>query len=193
VTNSSPTQLLRPGLLAGVSLAVTGAGELGAAATDACRALGATVLGLGGAPADEEAVARALPDPLNVLVVDAAGAFAAGGLRGALDGAWVAIRAAGTVRMIAAGDGRVVLLSQRPGAGAHARATRDGLENLARTLSIEWSRHGLRVTAVHPGAATPAADVGALVAFLASPAGDYYSGCLFSLGGAVAPSPVRPS
>ena len=162
--------LLRPGLLEGRAILVAGAGELGEAAASACSGLGASV-------ARDE-----LPDPLHTLVFDAADAFATGGLRAALDGAWEAVRPAGVERMIPAGDGQVVLLAPRPGAGKHVEATRDGLENLARTLSIEWARHQVRIVALHPGAGTPAAEVGALTAFLASPAGAYYSGCRFSLG-----------
>ncbi|MDX6698081.1 MAG: hypothetical protein QOE65_1478 [Solirubrobacteraceae bacterium] len=149
---------------------VAGAGELGDAAAAACRSLGA-------------ALARdGLPDPLHTLVFDAAAAFAAGGLRAALDGAWEAIRPAGTERMIPARDGQVVLLAPRPDAGPRAEAARAGLENLARTLSIEWARHQVRIVAIHPGSATAASEVGELTAFLASPAGAYYSGCRFSLG-----------
>jgi hypothetical protein len=177
---------LSPGLLADRAVALAGEGELGAAVAAACGDLGATVTGL--PAADEPAVAAALPDPLEVLVVDAAARFEVGGLREALDGAWVAVRAAGTARMIEAGSGKVVLLAPRPGAGPAAGAARDGLENLARTLSIEWARHRIAITAIHPGADTPVADVGALAAFLASPAGDYYSGCRFSLGCAGTPS-----
>jgi NAD(P)-dependent dehydrogenase (short-subunit alcohol dehydrogenase family) len=163
--------LLQPGLLQGREIAVFGGGELGAAVASACESLGA-------------AVARdQLPDPLHVLAIDAADRFAAAGLRGALDGCWDAIRPAGTERMIPAREGKVILLAPRPDAGPHVEAARDGLENLARTLSIEWARHDVKVVAVHPGGRTPAADVGALAAFLASPAGDYYSGCRFSLGG----------
>jgi hypothetical protein len=167
-------------------VALAGEGELGAAAAAACGELGADPVRL--PAAEEAAVAAALPDPLEVLIVDAAARFEAGGLREALDGAWVAVRAAGTARMIAAGSGKVVLLAPRPGAGAHAGAARDGLENLARTLSIEWARHGIAIAAIHPGPDTAAADVGALTAFLASPAGDYYSGCRFSLGCAGTPA-----
>lgn len=161
--------LFQPDLLAGRRIDVAEPGELGDAVRAACTSLGA------------EVSAGALPDPLHVLVVDAAARFAAGGLRAALDGAWEAIRPAATERMIPAGDGRVVLLAPRAGAGPHAGAVRDGVENLARTLSIEWARHGVRAMAIHPGAQTPAGEVAALTAFLASPAGDYYSGCRFSM------------
>lgn len=56
------------------------------------------------------------------------------------------------------------------------------LENTARTLSIEWARYAIRTTAVLPGDATTDDDVAQLVAYLASPAGDYFSGCAFAMG-----------
>ena len=38
----------------------------------------------------------------------------------------------------------------------HADAARAGLENLARTLSIEWARYAITLVAIAPGRATPA-------------------------------------
>ena len=98
-----------------------------------------------------------------------------------LDGAWLAIRPVATAAMIEHGGGLIVLLAPRPG-GAAAEAARAGLENLARTLSVEWARFGVRPVAILPGDATSPAEVAELVAFLASPAGAYYSGCAFTLG-----------
>ncbi|HEX8102886.1 MAG TPA: hypothetical protein VF533_09750, partial [Solirubrobacteraceae bacterium] len=115
------------------------------------------------------------------LVWDGAGAFAAAGgdsveaVRAALDGAWLAVRAFAPERTT-----KVVLLAPPPG-DAHAAAARAGLENLARTLSIEWARFGVRTVAIHPGAATAPETVAGLCAFLASPAGDYHSGALIEL------------
>ena len=159
------TEVLRPGLLEGVRVVVAGAGALGSAVAARASALGANV-----DPAGEEA---------DVLVWDGAAAFASSAgveaVRAALDDGWDAIRGA-------AADGqRVVLLAPPPG-DAHAEAARAGLENMARTLSIEWARRGIRPVAVHPGAATPAGEVAELVAYLASPAGAYFSGCRFELG-----------
>jgi citronellol/citronellal dehydrogenase len=199
----SPTEIFRAGLLDGQVVAVVCGGPLAAAAVDACAELGAAVVALGpGAdpqdavdPADEPAVAGALAGAaarhgaLHTLVVDAAGLFAAappaglGPLRAAVDPAWVAARAAANTAMIeAAHGGKVVVLAPAPGAGPYAGAARAALENLARTLSIEWARHQIRVVAIAPGPATAPGEVGALVAYLASPAGDYFSGCLLSLG-----------
>jgi NAD(P)-dependent dehydrogenase (short-subunit alcohol dehydrogenase family) len=50
---------------------------------------------------------------------------------------------------------------------------------MARTLSIEWARLAIRPVTVSPG---EPGDVAELVAFLASAAGAYYSGCVFELG-----------
>jgi NAD(P)-dependent dehydrogenase (short-subunit alcohol dehydrogenase family) len=155
------TEVLRAGVLEGVRIRVAGAGPLGEAVLTRACALGADP----GAPCD-------------VLVVDAAamfaGATAVDAVRAALDGAWAAIQPE------ASGAKLILLLAPPPG-DAHAEAARAGLENLARTLSIEWARLGIRPVAIHPGTATPAGEVAELAAFLASPAGAYYSGCRFDL------------
>ncbi len=155
------TEVLRPGVLDGVRVRVVGAGPLGEAVATRLSALGAST-----------------DRPADALIVDAAAMFASAtgvdAVRGALDGAWAAIQPE------ASGAKLIVLLAPPPG-DAHAEAARAGLENLARTLSIEWARLGIRPVAIHPGAATPAGDVAELAAFLASPAGAYYSGCRFDL------------
>jgi NAD(P)-dependent dehydrogenase (short-subunit alcohol dehydrogenase family) len=188
--------LLQPGLLEGVQVALVAPSQTrpsgdGEAAREACESLGAAIgaigVEVGGEPADEALDGKAAEllggEGPVVVVVDGEALFAAGGLRACLDAAWDGVRAviAGVV-IPAKGDGRVVLLGPRPGAGPGARSTRDALENMARTLSIEWSPYGIRSTAALPGAATPAEDLGALVAYLASPAGDYFSGCRLELG-----------
>ena len=154
------TQVLRPGVLDGVRVRVTGGGQLGVAVLRRARALGAVDGGV------------------DVLVVDAAALFASAhgvdAVRAALDGAWAAIQPE------AEGAKLILLLAPPPG-DAHAEAARAGLENLARTLSIEWARLGIRPVAIHPGTATPAEEVAELAAFVASPAGAYYSGCRFDL------------
>ena len=96
----------------------------------------------------------------------------------ALDGAWDAISAVG--EPLREAGGQILLLAPAPG-DSHAAAARGGLENLARTLSIEWSRFGVRPVTILPGAATPPEEVAELAAFLASGAGQYYSGCAFTL------------
>jgi NAD(P)-dependent dehydrogenase (short-subunit alcohol dehydrogenase family) len=94
-----------------------------------------------------------------------------------LDEAWDAIR--GALR-----DGQLIVLIAPPPGDAHAEAARSGLENMARTLSIEWARREIRQVAITPSRATSPAEIAELVAFLASPAGAYYSGCRFDLGAA---------
>ena len=156
------TEVLRPGVLDGVRIAVAGAGPLGEAVAGRAQALGATL-------ADDEP---------GVLVVDGAALFTSApgvdGVRAALDGAWAAIQPH------AAGEKLILLLAPPPG-DAHAEAARAGLENLARTLSIEWARLGIRPVAIHPGTATAAEEVAELAAFLSSAAGAYYSGFRFDL------------
>jgi NAD(P)-dependent dehydrogenase (short-subunit alcohol dehydrogenase family) len=166
------TEVLRAGVLDGVRLCVVGAGPLGEAVRARAEALGATVLPAAPLPAAEPGAA---PD---ALVVDAAAMFAAAtgvdAVRAALDGAWAAIQPQAT-------GAKLILLLAPPPGDAHAEAARAGLENLARTLSIEWARLGIRPVAIHPGSETPAGEVAELAAFLASPAGAYYSGCRFDL------------
>ena len=101
----------------------------------------------------------------------------AGEVPAVLDEAWDAIR--GALR-----DGQLIVLIAPPPGDAQAEAARAGLENMARTLSIEWARRAIRPVAITPGRTTSPAEIAELVAFLASPAGAYYSGCRFDLGAA---------
>jgi len=179
------TSVLRPGLLDGVVVATAGGGI---AVAEACARLGATTPVLEADLLDEPAVTAAAEalGAVDVLVCDAAEPFAAAGgglpaLRGALDGAWNAARAVTNAALRPAGGGKLVLLAPPPGAGEHAGALAAALENLARTLSVEWARYGVRPTAIVPGDATTQAEVALLAAYLASPAGDYFSGCAFRL------------
>lgn len=182
------------------------AGSLGAAAAEACAALGARVSAL--APADageppedaavEARVAAALAEAgaPHVLVLDGAAMFAArgggrDGLVDSLQAAWSVTRAVATACFIDAGrGGRIVYVAPAADAGECADAARAGLENLARTLSIEWARHAVTAVAIAPSAAAVdgrgravAGEVATLVAYLASPAGAYFSGCLLDLRG----------
>ncbi len=93
---------------------------------------------------------------------------------------------------------------------AHSSAARAAVENLTRVLSIEWARFGIRLTAVAPGpmatetmmtkypkavvegvaGTVPLQRMGTeeefawLVAYIASPGGDYLSGAILTLDGA---------
>jgi NAD(P)-dependent dehydrogenase (short-subunit alcohol dehydrogenase family) len=220
-TTTQISELLRQGLLEGVSMLVAAssapaadeAGSLGAFVAAACAGLGAQVRGcssifdhstLADGPSLEEAgvddaVNAALSDAgkIDLLVVDGAGLFARdrrGGevaqdgarvaLRTCLDAAWNVTRAVANLAFLRAQQGgRVLYLAPAPDAGEHADAARAGLENLGRTLSIEWARHGITAVTVAPGVQTSAGEVAAVVAYLASPAGAYFSGCLLDLRG----------
>jgi len=141
---------------------------------------------------------------LDLLVVDGAGLFTHGiadsgdaraALRSCLDATWNVTRAVVNLAFLGAepsssdrpGSGsptrRIVYLAPASNAGEHAGAACAGLENLARTLSIEWARHGITLVTIAPGKATAAGEVAALTAYLASPAGAYFSGCLLDLRG----------
>ena len=63
-----------------------------------------------------------------------------------------------------------------------AESSRAGLENLARTLSVEWARFAITAAMVAPGAATSDDELAELVCFLVSPAGEYLTGCRLELG-----------
>ncbi|HEU4656930.1 MAG TPA: hypothetical protein VFR97_05375 [Capillimicrobium sp.] len=174
---ATPHDLLRDDVLAGVTVLAAPRTTL----TDACARAGAEIEALEADLLDEAATQAAVDGTAaSVLVVDTTPLFGAGGgeaLRAALDGAWSAVHA----HFAPDRAGKVVLVAPRLAAGPRAEALRAGLENMARTLSIEWARYGVRTTAIAPGPETSDDEVGELIAFLASPAGDYYSGCRFEL------------
>jgi citronellol/citronellal dehydrogenase len=187
--------VLRPGVLEELTLCVVGDG---ATERERAAALGARVVTVDGDLADEEAVAVAVGalGHIDVLVVDAASAFVAAGggmagLRSAVDDGWNVVRAVVNASWVsegegaAAGGGKVVFLAPAPDAGEHANAVGAALENAARTLSVEWARFGVRITAVRPREGASEDERAELVAFLASPAGDYFTGCSFYPGAAL--------
>jgi NAD(P)-dependent dehydrogenase (short-subunit alcohol dehydrogenase family) len=206
------TDLLRPGLLGGVSLLLAVAAEpaagsstasLGKAVGEAWAELGARVHTCVPDAVDETSMDQAVQDAvaqagsLDLLVVDGAGLYGRGttdtgaahrGLRACLDATWNVTRAVVNLAFLPTeqgpSGGRVLYLAPPPGAGESAGAARAGLENLGRTLSTEWARHGITVVTIAPSATPTAGEVAALCAYLASPAGDYFSGCLLDLRGA---------
>jgi citronellol/citronellal dehydrogenase len=109
--------------------------------------------------------------------------------------------------------GKIVNVTLSPHNGlpgmAHSSAARAAVENLTRVLAIEWARFGIRLTALAAGHfatetlmtkypkpvvegvadTVPLGRLGTpeemawLVAYLASPAGDYFSGTVLTLDG----------
>jgi hypothetical protein len=173
-----PTALLRPGLLSERKVLLAAAdppSSLGEAVALRCSELGAHMSRVVVEPTGDEAERR---DGIDVVVWDGA---SLAGPRDVLDAAWLALRPQARAMIDAEAGGKLLLIAPRP-ADAAAEAARAGTENLARTLSIEWARYGIRTAALLPGAATEPEEVAELAAFLASRAGDYYSGCRFDLG-----------
>ena len=198
--------LLRTGLLEDRSVLLAGSAQDAADDASVLGSVRAAFVGLGarawpceliagGAPTGEvdidNVVASVLERDghLGMLVVDGGGVFAGAGagrdaLRACVEAAWNVTRAVVTAAYMPHGEGgRVMYIAPAPGAGAHAGAARAGLENLARTLSIEWARHGVTTVAIGPGDDTAACELAALTAYLASDAGAYFSGCLLDLSG----------
>jgi citronellol/citronellal dehydrogenase len=130
-----------------------------------------------------------------------------------LVGTWLMTHAVATKTMIPGGGGKIISVTLSPHHGlpgmAHSSAARAGVENLMRVLSIEWARFHIRLTALAAGhfqtealskypeqvragvaRTVPLQRTGRpeehawLVAYLASPAGDYYSGTVITLDGA---------
>lgn len=189
--------MFRADLLDGRRIAF--AGGDGVAILAQLRALGARVDSIGdAADAGEEAVAAWVTArlPLSGLVVDAGASFGGGGpdgLRVALDTAWLAARAVAAGALIPARAGRLVFVAPRPDAGPLAEAARAALENLARTLSVEWARFEVTTVVIAPGSRTSEQELGALVCFLLSGAGGYFTGCRFDLDAVDRPAFISAS
>ncbi len=198
------TTLLRAGLLDGVRIAVAGPADpspdsAGEAVRIVVESLGGTAtrfaVGVSQAPEQAEADARrsfaavlAELGDCGAVVIDGASLSSAGDGREALldclEACWNAARTAVSECFLRDGKGgRILLIGPRPDEAEHAQAAVAGLENLARTLSIEWARFGITAVAIAPGAKTATDDVASIVAYLASPAGAYFSGCLMDLRG----------
>jgi len=187
------------------------AGSTVSAVSGACSELGAIVHELplictGQPEADDAALDAALTATaaggagIQMLVVDAGGLFARStqdALIATLEASWRVTRAVANAAFIAGGageaGGRIAYVApptlavgdrSEDAFAAHADAARAGLENLARTLSIEWARYGISPVAIAPGPSTPAQQIAGVVAYLASPAGAYFSGCQLDLRGA---------
>jgi NAD(P)-dependent dehydrogenase (short-subunit alcohol dehydrogenase family) len=131
-----------------------------------------------------------------------------------VQGTWQMTHAAATKAFIPQRSGKVVSVTVSPHHGmpgmVHTGAARAAVENMMRTLSIEWARFGVTLCAVAAGQfdtevlrtkypkevsenvarTVPLGRLGTedemawLVAFLASPAGDFFSGAVLTIDGA---------
>ena len=160
---------------------------------------------------------------IDVLVNNAGGQFLAPAeevsLKGwravhrlAVDAVWDLTRTVAELSMIPNKDGVVVFIGFSPRRGmaemAHAAAARAAIENLAGSLALEWSAHGIRAVCVALGnIATEGLDgygpervaewerevplgrlgtpneAAALIAFLTSPGGGYVTGTTVVMDG----------
>jgi citronellol/citronellal dehydrogenase len=176
----------------------------------------------------EELVERTLEhhERIDLLVNNAGGQFLAPAesitpkgfrtvMRLNVEGTWLMTHAVATKAMIPSGrGGKVFSVTLSPHNGmpgmAHSGAARAAVENLMRTLSVEWARFGIRLLALAAGqfetetllTKYPAAIVERiahtiplgrmgteqefawLIAYLASPAGDFFSGAVLTMDGA---------
>ncbi|HEX8958306.1 MAG TPA: SDR family oxidoreductase [Solirubrobacterales bacterium] len=180
---------------------------------------------------DEEAVERLLDGllerhgRLDVLVNNAGGQFMGPaeaitpkGFRTVIElnvlGTWLMTHAAATKAFIPQREGKVLSVTLSPHNGmpgmAHSGAARAAVENMMRTLAIEWSRFNVKLCALAAGQfgtevlrtkypkavvdnvarSVPLGRLGEaeemawLVAYLASPAGDFFSGTTITIDGA---------
>jgi NAD(P)-dependent dehydrogenase (short-subunit alcohol dehydrogenase family) len=187
---ASAQTLFRAGLLKGMVIALAGGGEFVAEAELACGDLGAAVEHYEGDAHDGDAMSAwvaAVLDrhpAIDAFVFDGSGIGESEHRIPAADAAWVALRGVANGALIPHDHAaKAVLIAPRPG-GREQVAARAALENMARELSIEWARYGITPVTVAPGAATSSKEVAALTAYLVSPAGAYFSGCLLELGAA---------
>jgi citronellol/citronellal dehydrogenase len=129
-------------------------------------------------------------------------------------GTWLMTHAAATKAFIPQREGKVLSVTLSPHNGmpgmVHSGAARAAVENMMRTLSVEWARFNIRLCALAAGqfdtetlrtkypravvdnvaGTVPLGRLGTeeemawLVAFLASPAGDFFSGTVITVDGA---------
>jgi citronellol/citronellal dehydrogenase len=129
-------------------------------------------------------------------------------------GTWLMTHAAATKAFIPERRGKVLSVTLSPHNGmpgmVHSGAARAAVENMMKTLAIEWARHDIKLCALaagqfdtetlrtkypqvfieHVSETVPLGRLGTeeewawLVAYLASPAGDFFSGTTITMDGA---------
>ncbi|HTT93133.1 MAG TPA: SDR family oxidoreductase [Solirubrobacterales bacterium] len=129
-------------------------------------------------------------------------------------GTWLMSHAAATKAFMPGGGGKILSVTLSPHNGmpgmVHSGAARAAVENMMRTLAIEWSRFGITTCSIAAGQfatetlltkyprevvenlehSIPLGRTGRpeeiawLLAYLASPAGDFYSGTTITIDGA---------
>jgi citronellol/citronellal dehydrogenase len=133
-------------------------------------------------------------------------------VRNNLFGTWIMTRAVAQKAFLKQKSGRIVNVTAQVARGfpgmVHTGAARAGVENLTKSLAIEWAQHGVRVNAVAPGVirttgtaqypppvielgrrATPLKRLGRtdevshLIVYLASRAADFITGQTFAIDG----------
>ena len=134
-------------------------------------------------------------------------------IRNNLNGTFFMTREVATRAMIPRKRGRIVMVTAMVARGfpgmAHTGAARAGVENLTRTLAVEWAQHGIKVNCVAPGnnirssgtaqygddmlelarRATPAKRLGTpeevarVIVFLASDQNDFVTGSIYGVDG----------
>ncbi len=174
--------IFRDELLEGRRVAHAGAGD--SAILAALRQLGAWTEQ---PPTDEQQLSRWIADqlPVHALVHEVHLEEGAIGLQTTLERVWVTARAVATGALIPGGaGGRLLFVAPPPNRGSYARAARAALDNLARTLSVEWARFRVTAVTIWPGTETADDDIAALACYLVSDAGGYFSGCRFEFGAA---------
>jgi citronellol/citronellal dehydrogenase len=130
-----------------------------------------------------------------------------------VQGTWQMTHAAATKAFLPQRGGKVVSLTVSPHQGfpgmVHTGAARAAVENMMRTLSVEWARFQVKLVAIAVGQfdtetlrtkypravvenvanTVPLGRLGTeeemawLIAYLASPAGDFFSGCVLTIDG----------
>ncbi|HET9720179.1 MAG TPA: hypothetical protein VFP55_08890 [Solirubrobacteraceae bacterium] len=183
------SEILRPGLLDGLSVALERLGPVSGESltevlSDVLSALGASLRSVDGS-GDR-------PEGCDALVLDCAGWGQAGGaptpggadpLLRLLDDVWGLTMAVAVDGLIARRrGGRIVFIAPVVGSRNGAAPAAAALENLSRTLSVEWARHAITAVTLVPGPGTHPDHLATVVAYLLSPAGAYFSGARLEIG-----------